>query len=66
MIPSIPPKATKEGLLESIVEKASKCRLEAMYSTGESKWALLAMAEELEELDHKMRGPGSRLPWEAE
>lgn len=60
-----PPKAMNEGLLESIVQTASRCRLEAMKITGESKWALLAMAEELEELDHELRAPGSRLPREA-
>lgn len=65
MMPSIPPKAIREGLAEPIVQKASKCRLQAMNSTGEAKWALLAMAEDLEELDHALRVPSTRLPWEA-
>ena len=64
-MPSIPPQAISEGLLEPIVQMASKCRLEAMNSTGESKWALLAMAEALEELDHELRAPATRLPREA-
>jgi hypothetical protein len=59
-MPSHPPKPAEEGLLEVIVRKASRCRLEAMNCTGERKWELLAMAEELEELDHDMRTSARR------
>jgi hypothetical protein len=39
---------------QAIVKKASECRLEAMKCTGNQQWALLAMAEELEELGHQL------------
>jgi hypothetical protein len=59
-MPSHPPKPAEEGLLEVIVRKASRCRLEAMNCTGDRKWMLLAMAEELEEIDHDIRAPACR------
>ena len=64
-MPSTPRKTVGVELTGVIIQEASKCRLEAMSSTGEGKWALLAMAEELEELDHALRMPATRLPWEA-
>lgn len=54
MSPSLA-RTTGSGLSELIVQEASKCRLDARNCTGDRKWALLARAEELEELDHELR-----------
>ena len=52
---SLPPEKAKDrGFLEALVQKASNCRLEARNCTGDRKWVLLAMAEELEELGHEL------------